>query len=84
MKKLLLIIAMAGLAAGCTQEQPQPEPVDMERPNVLMIAVDDLNNWVGYTGAHPDTRTPNIDSLAQSGLRFSNYHTAASCAPTRG
>ena len=30
-------------------------------PNVLFIAVDDLNDWVGCLGGHPDTKTPNMD-----------------------
>ena len=54
------------------------------RPNVLMIAVDDLNDWVGYLGGHPDVKTPNLDRLAQRGLLFSNAHCAAPvCNPSR-
>ena len=34
------------------------------RPNVLFIAVDDLNDWVGHLGGHPQSKTPNIDQLA--------------------
>ncbi len=33
------------------------------KPNVLFIAVDDLNDWVVYLGGNPDTKTPNIDRL---------------------
>ena len=36
------------------------------RPNVLFIAVDDLNHWVGYLGRNPQTITPNIDRLAST------------------
>ena len=35
-----------------------------ESPNVLMIVVDDMNDWVGCLGGHPDVKTPNIDRLA--------------------
>ena len=38
--------------------------------NVLVIAVDDLNDWVGCLGGHPQARTPNIDRLAERGVRF--------------
>jgi hypothetical protein len=31
-----------------------------DRPNVLFIAVDDLNDWVGHLGGHPNAKTPNI------------------------
>ena len=37
------------------------------RPDVLFIAVDDLNDWVGVLGGHPQARTPNIDALARRG-----------------
>ncbi|MCA9138129.1 MAG: sulfatase-like hydrolase/transferase [Planctomycetales bacterium] len=54
------------------------------RPNVLFIAVDDLNDWVGCLGGHPQSVTPNIDSLAESGLLFTNAHCAApACNPSR-
>lgn len=53
-------------------------------PNVLFIAVDDLNDWVGCMGGHPQAKTPNIDSLARSGVLFANAHCAAPlCNPSR-
>ncbi len=55
-----------------------------KRPNVLFIAVDDLNHWVGYTGRNPQTSTPNIDRLAARGLRFTRSYCAAPvCNPSR-
>ena len=39
-----------------------------------MIIADDLNDWVGCLGGHPDAKTPNIDRLAQRGLLFTNAH----------
>jgi arylsulfatase A-like enzyme len=42
------------------------------RYDVLFIAVDDLNDWVGYLGGHPQTQTPNIDRLAAEGVAFMN------------
>ena len=42
--------------------------------NVLFIAVDDLNDWVGCLGGHPQARTPNIDRLAKRGTLFVNAH----------
>lgn len=55
-----------------------------EKPNVLFIAVDDLNDWVGRLGGHPQTRTPNIDRLADQGVLFTNAHCAApACNPSR-
>ncbi len=53
-------------------------------PNVLMIAVDDMNDWVGCLGGHPDVDTPHIDALAARGLLFANAHCPAPvCNPSR-
>lgn len=57
---------------------------DETRPNVLFIAVDDLNDWIGVLEGHPQARTPNIDRLAQRGVLFTNAHCAApACNPSR-
>src|SRR5437667_11998620 len=54
------------------------------KPNVLFIAVDDLNHWVGYLGRNPQTITPNIDRLARRGVRFTRSYCAAPvCNPSR-
>ena len=54
------------------------------RPNVLFIAVDDLNDWIGCMGGHKQAKTPNIDRLAASGVLFTNAHCAApACNPSR-
>jgi arylsulfatase A-like enzyme len=54
------------------------------RPNVLFIAVDDLNDWVGHIGGHPQSKTPNIDRLARAGVSFSKaYCSAPLCNPSR-
>lgn len=55
------------------------------KPNVLFIAVDDLNHWVGYLGRNPQTKTPNIDRLARMGVAFNNAYCAVpACEPARG
>ena len=38
------------------------------RPNGLFIAIDDLNDWAGYLAGHPQTKTPNLDRLATTGV----------------
>jgi arylsulfatase A-like enzyme len=45
------------------------------RPNILFISIDDLNDWVGELGGYPGVLTPNIDRLAGRGTLFSNAHT---------
>jgi arylsulfatase A-like enzyme len=53
-------------------------------PNILFVAIDDLNHWVGHLGRHPQARTPHIDRLAASGVTFSRAYCAApACSPSR-
>ncbi|AZM49593.1 iduronate-2-sulfatase [Streptomyces sp. WAC 06738] len=69
----------AGLTAAPTLSRGKPE-----RPHVLFIAVDDLNDWIGPLGGHPDVKTPNLDRLASLGITFTNAHCPAPlCNPSR-
>jgi len=53
-------------------------------PNVLFIAIDDLNDWLGCMNGHPNAITPNIDKLASQGILFTNAHCQAPlCGPSR-
>jgi arylsulfatase A-like enzyme len=55
-----------------------------EKPNVLFIAVDDLNDWIGCLGGHPNGNSPNIDALAKRGCLFTRaYCSAPACNPSR-
>jgi len=57
---------------------------ESKKPNILLIAVDDLNDWVGCMGGHPQAKTPNIDQLATRGVLFSNAHCQSPvCNPSR-
>jgi arylsulfatase A-like enzyme len=54
------------------------------KPNVLFIAIDDLNDWVGPLGGHPQAQTPHMDRLAARGTTFTNAHCQAPlCNPSR-
>ena len=53
-----------------------------QRPNIVLVLADDLGfSDLGSYGS--EISTPNLDAIAKEGLRFSNYHTAANCAPAR-
>ena len=55
-----------------------------EAPNVLFIAVDDLNDWIEPMGGHPQAKTPNLSRLARRSTLFTRAYTAApSCNPSR-
>lgn len=67
----LLLVATTHLVAG-------------EKPNVLMIAIDDLNDWVGPLRGHPQVQTPHMDRLAGRGTTFLNAHCQSPlCNPSR-
>ncbi len=68
--------ARAGLAGGAAHASA--------KPNILFIASDDLNHWVGHLGRNPQTKTPCIDRLAQMGVTFTRANCAAPvCNPSR-
>lgn len=72
----LMVVLFVGRRAAADEKPP--------RPNVLFIAIDDLNDWVGCLGGHPQARTPNIDGLARQGTLFANAHCQAPlCNPSR-
>lgn len=53
-------------------------------PNVLFLSIDDLNDWLGTLGGHPQTRTPNLDRLAARSTLFRRAYCAApACNPSR-
>ncbi len=67
----LATLAAVGMAAG-------------DRPNVLFIAADDLNDWIGPLGGHTAVKTPHLDALAARGTTFLNAHIQSPlCNPSR-
>jgi arylsulfatase A-like enzyme len=78
-----LVQALVALAIGSVINTPALA-AQADRPNVLFIAIDDLNHWVGHLGRNPQTKTPNIDRLAAQGVTFTRaYCTAPACNPSR-
>jgi arylsulfatase A-like enzyme len=66
-------------AAAAMRFAPRPP-----KRNVLFLAIDDLNDWIGCLGGHPQAKTPNLDRLASQGVLFTNAHCAAPlCNPSR-
>jgi arylsulfatase A-like enzyme len=80
----LLGLSMAGLMtvpSGCSGPD-QATTRNPDKPNIIIIIPDDLG-WsdVGYHGS--DVRTPNIDMLARSGIRFNQHYVMPTCTPSR-
>ena len=79
----LLLGASALLLQSCGGAVEKKE-IKKDKPNVLFISVDDLNDWTGMSKGHPDVKTPNLDRLAKRGVYFTNAHAAvAVCTPSR-
>lgn len=88
MRLLPLAAALAGaallpLALHAGRAQPSPAPAaTAARPNILVIVADDLGySDIGAFGG--EIRTPNLDALANRGLRLTGFHSAPTCSPTR-
>lgn len=63
---------------------PAAAQTGRDRPNVLFLSVDDMNDWVGCLGGYPGVKTPNIDRLAQRGALFRDAHCSSPlCNPSR-
>lgn len=62
-------IALALSAVVLLSLSASPAQAD-EKPNVLFVAIDDLSDWVGCLGGHPQAHTPHIDRLAMRGMFF--------------
>ena len=74
-RTLTLLVFVALIGSGLNAATP---------PNILFIAIDDQNDWIGCLGGHPQVKTPNIDALAARGTLFLNAHCQAPlCNPSR-
>ena len=72
------------LAAGTLLPAPCSQAPLIDKPNILFIAIDDQNDWLGCLGGHPQAKTPHIDRLAEQGILFRNaYCQAPLCNPSR-
>jgi choline-sulfatase len=79
--RCLNLAALCGLAFGLTVPT---QAFAADRPNVLFIAIDDQNDWIGHLGGHPLAKTPHLDALAARGTTFTNAHCQAPlCNPSR-
>lgn len=72
---LMCLLCASTLTTHAAEKQP---------PNVLLISIDDLNDWIGCIGGHPQALTPNMDALAKRGVLFTNAHCQSPvCNPSR-
>ncbi|NRB53503.1 MAG: sulfatase [Saprospiraceae bacterium] len=80
----LLIAMLLGVCVACGTATRLSQSPDSTPYNVLFIAVDDLNDWVGFLGGHPQAKTPNLDRLAARSMVFEKaYCVVPACNPSR-
>jgi arylsulfatase A-like enzyme len=76
----IVFFGSSSTALGSTQDKDAAK----KQPNILFIAIDDLNDWIGVLGGHPQARTPNLDRLAKKSVLFTRAYCAApACNPSR-
>ena len=77
---LFLFFVLIGISTSCSNEENKKDVY--KRPNIVLLVADDLGfGDIGCYGGNIET--PNIDGLSHNGIRFSSFHTAPMCAPTR-
>ena len=73
-----------GKGAAAKKDAAAPDKKADDYPDVVFIIVDDLNDYLGYLGGHPNAISPNIDALAESGMAFPHaYCNSPQCRPSR-
>lgn len=79
------LAARLAISTGLIALLWSPVVAAADHPNVLLLAVDDMNDWVGFLGGSPTAvHTPNLDALAARGVAFTNAHCASPvCCPSR-
>ncbi len=83
-KNLLLLGSLCILLSCGKGDRTAKKESGTAPPNVLFIAIDDLNDWLGCMNGHLNAKTPNIDKLASRGVLFTNAHCQAPlCGPSR-
>lgn len=82
--KSFSLIIFIFIFLSCKTDQQKKTQNNTSNPNVLFIAIDDLNDWVAPLNGHPQVKTPNIDKLASRGVLFTNAHAQSPiCNPSR-
>ena len=78
MRRFLIPLSAIWMLVGFAPSQAA------DKPNILFIAIDDQNDWIGCLDGHPQVKTPRIDRLAAGGTVFTNAHCQSPlCNPSR-
>jgi arylsulfatase A-like enzyme len=76
----LAVLGMGIMASGC-----HPAQQDQELPNIILVVADDLGYGDLASYGNTIVKTPHLDEMAASGIRFERFYAASPvCSPTRG
>jgi arylsulfatase A-like enzyme len=77
--RCFVVVIIAASLLACNSKENT-----IEKPNVLFISIDDLNDWTGFGGGHPQSLTPSMDKFVSEAVSFRNAQCAnPACNPSR-
>ncbi len=80
--KANIFVLFVIVSVGCAQKADQANLI--ERPNILFISIDDLNDWSEVLAGNPQSLTPNLSSFSEEAVNFTrNYCVSPGCNPSR-
>lgn len=74
-------VVLIGIGA-CEAPFTTSDDAEVDRPNILLVVADDLG-WTDIGSYGGEVETPNLDTLAEQGVMFTDFHVSVSCSPTR-
>ena len=84
LRRLMITFFLGIFIAGYTLYAGDEQSPEQKQYNILFLISDDMNDWIGCLGGHPDAITPNLDRLAERAVLFEQAHCSAPiCNPSR-
>ena len=82
--KILVTLIGFGLLVSCKTTKEEVHAQKLEQPNIIVLLCDDLGYGDLSSFGHPFIETPNLDALAESGIKLTSFYSAAPvCSPSR-
>lgn len=84
MKKIILLISLSLAIFSCNENKISNNATEKTKPNIVIFYVDDLGYGDLSSYGAVGVNTPNVDKLANNGIKFTDAHSsAATCTPSR-
>ena len=77
------VVALQSFLVACSNDEPHaPTSRELPPPNIVLILADDMG-WSDVGSYGGEIKTPNLDSLAGEGIRFTQFYNTSKCYPSR-